>query len=100
QRERIAPEPVTCEEPALEVDAPHVIGRLAAGERRRHTNGSRLPPPPTRPRQPTPLEDLRDHASTRHPCAGIALDEARVQLARPPLRVLLTGHDDQILDLR
>src|SRR3546814_15762675 len=59
-RQRIAARPVAAPEPALEVDAPGVVGATDRGKRLVARQGP--PPPPTRPAHTLAAQALRDRA--------------------------------------
>jgi hypothetical protein len=87
QGERVAPPTVTGAEPAFEIGAPHVVGRLHC---RKRLGVGRTPPPLARPADHTfAPQPLADRAGRRRRQLGMVLNQLHPQLLRPPVRPAL-----------
>src|SRR3990167_7345865 len=97
-RQRIAPASIAGPEPALEVNAPGVVGRCNRDERLIH----RQRPPPTPTRLPPTLAPQNiGNGARRRPChCRILLAQHRQQLLRTPIRLALARLDQPNHQLR
>ena len=85
QGQGLAPRPVAGPEPALEIDAPHVVGRSARGKRRRARRHA--PAQPALHRQTLAIEQGPDRARRRPANARIATLQPGPHLHRTPTRM-------------
>src|SRR5579883_325269 len=95
--ERVAARTVGGAEPALEVDAPEVVGL----RHRLEGPGERLcrPPAPARRAQAFPAQQIADRRRRRPWPLPIASHQDRPQLLRPPIRPLAPQRHDRRRDL-
>src|SRR6516165_3934937 len=84
-RQRFTPRAVTGQKPALEVDAPDVVGGFTMGKGR--TRWRTALTQPALHRQPLAIEQLPDRARRRPICLGRASFQIGPHLHRPPGRM-------------
>ena len=91
-RQRIAARPIAGPEPALEIDAPRIVGRRHRRERAIYRQG---PTPAAAPlAQPLAPQDVRNRARRRPGRRRIVLLQHRQQLLRTPVRLPLARLDE------